>query len=269
MGITLERWLRLRTYLSEDALGGPRVLKMNWVINVQKGGTLPFVLALMVLTDTWTITAWTYLAMHGSYGLIWLLKDAVMPDKRWQTQITFGGAFLTFALVLGPYWLAPILLVADDTQQPSWLLAVAIIAYALGVVTMMSSDAQKHYTLANRRGLITTGWFARVRHPNYLGEMVLYASFALVAGHVIPWLVLLWVWLALFLPNMLGKEASMSRYPQWAAYKARTGMLLPRLRRPAARPEDSDAAPTRPAGGLPAVSGGGPTGGSGLPLSDA
>ena len=80
---------------------------------------------------------------------------------------------------------------------------------------------------------------------------------------------LLWVWLALFLPNMLGKEASMSRYPQWAAYKARTGMLLPRLRRPAARPEDSDAAPTRPAGGLPAVSGGGPTGGSGLPLSDA
>ena len=220
---------------------------MNWVINVQKGGTLPFVLALMVLTDTWTVTAWTYLAMHGSYGLIWLLKDAVMPDKRWQTQITFGGAFLTFALVLGPYWLAPILLVADDTQQPSWLLAVAIIAYALGVVTMMSSDAQKHYTLANRRGLITTGWFARVRHPNYLGEMVLYASFALVAGHWIPWLVLLWVWLALFLPNMLGKEASMSRYPQWAAYKARTGMLLPRLRRPAAASPTRtprDAAPT-------------------------
>ncbi|MDH4016943.1 MAG: DUF1295 domain-containing protein [Actinomycetota bacterium] len=241
MGITLDRWLRLRSYLSEDVLGGPRVLKMNWVINFQKGGTLPFMLALMALTDTWTVTAWTYLAMHGSYGLIWLLKDAVMPDKRWQTRITFGGAFMTFALVLGPYWLAPILLVADDTQQPSWLLAVAIIAYALGVVTMMASDAQKHYTLQNRRGLITTGWFARVRHPNYLGEMVLYASFALVAGHWIPWLVLLWVWLALFLPNMLGKEASMSRYPQWAAYKARTGMLLPRLRRPAA--DDSDAAP--------------------------
>ena len=40
---------RLRSYLSEDFLGGPRVLKLNWVINFQKGGTLPFVLALMAL----------------------------------------------------------------------------------------------------------------------------------------------------------------------------------------------------------------------------
>ena len=209
------------------------MLKLSWVVNVQKGGTLPFVLGLMALTDTWTPTAWTYLAMHGSYGLIWLLKDAVMPDARWQTRITFGGAALSFALVLGPYWLAPILLVRDDTEQPAWLLVGAAIAYALGVVLMMASDSQKHFTLAERPGLITTGFFARVRHPNYLGEMVLYASFAVVAGHLLPWLVLLWVWLGLFVPNMLGKEASMSRYPEWPAYRARTGMLLPRLRRPA------------------------------------
>jgi protein-S-isoprenylcysteine O-methyltransferase Ste14 len=231
----LKRWLDLRAHLSQDFLGGPRVLKLNWVINFQKGGTLPFVLALMALTDTWTATAWTYLALHGSYGLIWLLKDRVMPDARWQARITFGGAFLSFALVLGPYWLAPVLLVLDDTQQPAWLLAAAAIAYAIGVVVMMVSDAQKHFTLAERRGLITTGFFARVRHPNYLGEMVLYAAFAVVAGHWLPWVVLAWVWLGLFVPNMLGKEASMSRYPQWAEYKGRTGMLLPRIGR-AARP---------------------------------
>ena len=86
-----------------------------------------------------------------------------------------------------------------------------------------------------------------MRHPNYLGEMVLYASFAVVAGHWIPWLVLAWVWLALFVPNMLGKEASMSRYPEWAAYKARTGMLLPRLRRPTAPAADSESAQNPPA----------------------
>lgn len=243
VGIVVDRLTRLRTHLSEDFLGGPRVLRLSWVINVQKGGTLPFVLALMAVTDTWTATAWTYLALHGSYGLIWLLKDAVMPDARWQTRVTFGGAFMAFALVLGPYWLAPILLVAGDTQQPAWLLASAAIAYALGVVLMMASDAQKYFTLQHRRGLITTGWFARVRHPNYLGEMVLYASFAVVAGHWIPWLVLAWVWLVVFVPNMIGKEASMSRYPEWAAYKARTGMLLPRLRRVATAP----ATPATPA----------------------
>jgi protein-S-isoprenylcysteine O-methyltransferase Ste14 len=234
MSPALSRWLDLRTYLSEDALGGPRMVKMNWVINFQKGGTLPFVLALMALTDTWTATAWTYLALHGSYGLIWLMKDLIMPDARWQRRITFGGAFLSFALVLGPHWLAPILLIRDQTEQPAWLLASAAIAYAIGVVLMMASDAQKHFTLAERRGLITTGFFARVRHPNYLGEMILYASFAVVAGHWLPWLVLAWVWLGLFVPNMLGKEASMSRYPEWPAYRARTGMLLPRLRLPSA-----------------------------------
>lgn len=244
----LERWLSIRTHLSEDAFGGPRVLKLNWVINLQKGGTLPFVLALMALTDTWTATAWTYLALHGSYGLIWLGKDAIMPDARWQKRITLGGAFLTFALVLGPYWLAPILLVRDDTQQPAWLLACCAIAYAIGVVLMMASDAQKHFTLAERRGLITTGFFARVRHPNYLGEMILYASFAVVAGHWLPWLVLAWVWLGLFVPNMLDKEASMSRYAEWPSYYARTGMLLPRfrIRPPANTPQAAGVTSGRP-----------------------
>ena len=41
-----------------------------------------------------------------------------------------------------------------------------------------------------------------------------------------------WVWGVVFLTNIMLKEASMSRYPEWQAYRARTGMLLPRLRRP-------------------------------------
>jgi hypothetical protein len=93
----------------------------------------------------------------------------------------------------------------------------------------MVSDAHKHFVLQVRRGLITDGLFSRIRHPNYLGEMMLYASFALLAQHWAPWLVLLWVWAGVFLPNILAKEASMARYPEWAAYRARTGLLLPRL----------------------------------------
>ena len=56
--------------------------------------------------------------------------------------------------------------------------------------------------------------------------MMLYGSFAVVAGHWAPWLVLAWVWTALFLPNMLKKERSMSRYPEWAAYKARRSISV-------------------------------------------
>jgi protein-S-isoprenylcysteine O-methyltransferase Ste14 len=225
------RWFAIRDWLTVDFPGGPRFLKLSWVINAQKGGTLAFVLALMFAFDNYTATAWTYAALHGSYGLIWLLKELVHPDPGWQQRVTLGGAVNAWLLVLGLYWIAPVLMVTLRIEAAVWVLALSTGLYAIGVVLMMGSDAQKFFVLAVRKGLISDGFFARVRHPNYLGEMLVYASFAIVAGHWAPWLVLGWVWTAVFLPNMLRKEASMSRYPEWTAYRARTGMLLPRLLR--------------------------------------
>lgn len=238
----LARWLQIRDHLSDDFLGGPKVVTLAWVINLQKGGTLPVVLAMMFFFDCFTTTAWTYAALHGSYGLIWLLKELVHPDPGWQKKVTIGGALNAFFLVLGPYWLAPFLLTSRHLEQSAPVLAAATILYALGVVIMMGADTQKYFVLKARRGLITDGWFARVRHPNYLGEMMLYASFAVVAGHVVPWLVLAWVWLGLFVPNMLRKEHSMARYPEWPAYRARSGFLWPRRRAAAGDAPDADAA---------------------------
>ena len=40
------------------------------------------------------------------------------------------------------------------------------------------ADAQKYFTLRLKRGLITDGMYRYIRHPNYLGEMMLYGSFA-------------------------------------------------------------------------------------------
>ena len=225
----LTGWLKLRDHLSDELFGGPKVLKAAWVINLQKGGTLPFVLGLMWAFDNWSATAWTYAALHGSYGLCWLLKDRVFPDPNWEKRVTFGGAVMMWAGGLALYWIAPVLIVTQRIEASAPLRAVATILYVLGVVTMMGSDAQKHFVLLARRGLITTGFFARVRHPNYLGEMMLYGTFALLAQHWAPWAVLAWIWLGVFLPNILRKEASMSRYPEWAAYRARSGLLLPSL----------------------------------------
>jgi len=231
---TLFRTLRrMNEYLSKDFLGGPKVLKAAWVINVQKGGTLPFVLLLMVLYDNYSTAAWVYLGLHGSYGLCWLLKHLVFPDPGWEERVTFGGAVNMWLFVLGLYWVAPFLLISDvlGAARPDPAPAVlggAIVLYAVGVVIMMAADCQKYFTLRVQRGLITDGLFRLIRHPNYLGEMMIYASFAVVAGHWIPWLILAWVWGALFSTNIAMKEASMSRYPEWAAYKARTGRLLPK-----------------------------------------
>lgn len=244
----LTRWIRLRDHLSTDLFGGPRPLKLAHVINAQKGGTLPFVLALMWCFGCDTPTAWTYAALHGSYGLIWLMKDLSFPDPGWQRRVTIGGAASALGLVLLPYWLAPVIITAQRVEAPTWLLAAATLVYAVGVSLMLAADAQKYYTLAARRGLITTGLFSRTRNPNYLGEMMVYGSFAALSMHWAPWAVLAWVWLGLFLPNMLQKDASMSRYPEFAAWRARTGLLLPRLGRPAEAA--SHDARTLPGGGL-------------------
>jgi protein-S-isoprenylcysteine O-methyltransferase Ste14 len=229
----LKRFIALRDYLTDDFLGGPKLFTLASAINLQKGGTLVFVLALMSIYGVWTPTAWTYLGLHGSYGLIWLLKEVVFPDPGWQKKITIAGALNAWLFVLGLYWIAPWLIVTQRIEQPPGVLGAAIVLYALGVVLMIGADAQKYFVLRVRRGLIVDGFFARTRNPNYLGEMMLYASFAIVAGHWLPWVVLAWVWLFLFVPNMLRKDLSMARYPEWAPYKARTGLLLPKPNRSA------------------------------------
>lgn len=238
-------WMhRLITYLSQDFLGGPRVLKLSWVINFQKAGTLPFVLLLMWWYGNYSTAAWVYLALHGSYGLLWVMKDLTIPDRRWHVRVTLGGALMSFLLVLGLYWVAPFLLISGvlrPAQPPSsGLLGAAIALHTLGVVMMIAADWQKYYRLKYNPGLITDGMFRFIRHPNYLGEMIVYSSYALLVRHWIPWVILAWVWGTVFLTNMLTIEASLSGYPQWTEYKARTGMLLPRLFPPKSTLDDSE-----------------------------
>ncbi len=86
------RYMKLRDHLTEDFLGGPKILSLAWAINLQKGGTLAFVLSLMAMYTVWTPTAWVYFCLHGSYGLISLLKELVFPNSAWQKRITIGGA---------------------------------------------------------------------------------------------------------------------------------------------------------------------------------
>lgn len=227
---------KLTTYLSQDAFGGPRPWRLSTLINLQKGGTFLFVLGLMAACRNWGIGAWTYLALHGTYGLCWLIKHVTFPDARWSSRVTWGGGFFAFALVLGPYWLAPVLVITPvlgprPELQP-WLIGLAIAIHTFGLALMMSADAQKHAALALRPGLITTGLYSRLRHPNYLGEMLLYAAYALLARHWAPWAVLAVIWGFLFLPNMLVMEERLSRHSGWPDYKARTGFLFPRLRSP-------------------------------------
>jgi len=226
------RMRRFTDWLVNDFAGGPRPWKFAWVINFQKAGTFLFLGGLMAWYHNTSTAAWIYLAMHGSYGLVWIIKDTAFPDPNWQKRITIGGGINAFLGVLGWYWVFGWLLISGVSRpryplpDPAWF-CVCISLCILGCVIMIAADAQKYFTLRVKRGLITDGMHRYIRHPNYLGEIMIYASFALMVSHWLPWVVLAWVWLGLFAVNMTLKEASMSRYPEWAAYKARTWWLVP------------------------------------------
>ena len=230
------RMQRINQRMMFELGGGPRPLKAAWVINLQKAGCFPFYVFLMWYyadKTPWATStaAWTYLAMHGSYGLVWLLKDMVFPDPSWQGRCTIPSA-IYLAVGLALYWAIGWVLISGvsspDYPLPdnAWF-ALCVSLCILGSVLMFGADVQKYVQLRAKRGLITNGLFTYIRHPNYLGEMMIYGSFALMAWHWLPVLVLGYVWLGMFAVNMVMKEASMSRYPEWAAYKKKTWWLVP------------------------------------------
>ena len=102
--------------------------------------------------------------------------------------------------------------------------AVAAGGIGPGRVTQLMRPIQRP------RRLITDGLFALSRNPNYFGEMLIYASFCLLAQHWLPWVACAFMWCGVFLVNMLRKERSMSRYPEHAAWRATTGFVVPSLR---------------------------------------
>ena len=227
-------WARFTAFMTERFLGGPQVLKFAWVINFQKTGTFFYILLLMNYYQNYSVAACVYLALHGMYGFCWMLKHFAFPDQSWEKKVTIGGGLMAFVLVLGLYWVFPYLLISgilgpDQKMASLAVLTAAISLHTLGVVIMMTADCQKYFTLKHHQGLIREGLFKYIRHPNYLGEIMLYASYAMIVQHWIPWAILAWVWIGVFLVNILQKEASISRYPEWADYKKQSGMLIPKL----------------------------------------
>lgn len=186
------------------------------------------VVIMMFYFQNFSVGAWGYLALHGSYGLMWLLKDQLFPDKKWEEKCTIGYGVFVFA-VLVFYWLAPFMLISRYADPPNFLIALSIAMSLIGFVLHFGSDAQKYFTLKYQPGLITEGFFARNRNPNYLGELLIYVGFALLSMHWIGYIGITLLFIGEFIPNMVKKDKSLSRYPEFAHYKKKSWLMFSRL----------------------------------------
>jgi steroid 5-alpha reductase family enzyme len=203
-------------------------MKLKHAINAHKGSTFVVVLLFMNYFDNFSIGPWIYLALHGSYGWLWLLKDRVYPDRQWEKQVSIPYAFLVF-FSLALYWIPAYLVTASALFPPPWAISLAIAVYAIGLVLHFASDAQKHYTLIYREGLITGGFFSRSRNTNYLGEAMIYLSFALMTWQPLGFVGIAAFFIGVFIPNMLKKDKSLARYPEFSSYRKNSGFFFPSL----------------------------------------
>lgn len=202
-------------------------MKQRWFIDSHKAATFLFVLILMAVYDQWrNPTAWVYLALHGTYGMLWVLKGRIFPDRQWERATGLGyGLFIWLGLSL--YWIAPWLLTSRGVDAPPWYLGLCISLYAFGVFFHFSADMQKHTALQLQPGLITDGLFARIRNPNYFGELLIYLGFGLLAMHWAPLMVIALYLAVIWVPNMRRKDRSLARYPGFEEYKAHTKLFIP------------------------------------------
>ena len=124
-----------------------------------------------------------------------------------------------------------------------WALS-GLVLWVLGFVIEVTADRQKQLFRGqpeNAKRFITTGLWAFSRHPNYLGEMMLWTGVALIAFPVLMGWQLISLLSPLFVLFMLTKVSGIDMQerqndrdwgddPVYIKYKANTPMLFPLTR---------------------------------------
>ena len=203
-------------------------MKLNQIINLHKGFTPFVVLGLMLIYDNFSIPAWIYLSLHGTYGILWLLKEKLFPDPYFKDEMGFLTSITGF-IFLGSYWVAPFILISSQKLIPNFIIAGCVSIYIIGVFLHFASDSQKYFTLKLKKELITEGFFKYSRNTNYLGEILIYLSFAILSMNFIPFIILLIFFIIVFLPRMIKKDKSLEKYESFDEYKAKSGLILPKF----------------------------------------
>jgi len=206
---------------------GPKLIKFNWIINAQKTGTIFLMFSLMVYYNNFSTGAWLYLSLHGTYGLLWFLKDMVFPDKSFQAKLTIVPALLV-SLFLLSYWLMgfEIMCGLGDQNPSGKKIFGCFFLFSLGNILMMCADLQKYIVLKYKKGLIDDYFMKNNRNTNYFGEIIVYLTFAIACGRKEGYIMLICEWILFFGSRIYMKDLSLSRKHGFEKYKKNSYIIL-------------------------------------------
>ena len=206
------------------------MLREKHLIDFFKGCSAPVILWMMWNDGRMASpTCWVYLAIHGTYGWMWVLKSYFFGDKSWERPLVAYRAVMIVSGLMG-YWVAPFLLIRSQEEASALVLGSSVAIFALGVFLHFVSDMQKSLHLKYSPGkLLREGLWRKTRNPNYLGELLIYTSFSLLSLQRLPWVLFSLVILIEWIPNLVRKDRSLSRYPDFNDYRRGSWILFPKF----------------------------------------
>ena len=165
--------------------------------------------------------------------------DEIKPSLfRFLNVWTIQGLWVTFTMA------AALTAITTTSRKGLDLFALAgFLLWVIGFAIEVAADAQKsrfNADPANKGRFIQTGLWSRSRHPNYFGEILLWAGVSIIAIPVLHG----WQWAALISPffvtllltrvsgiPLLEKKADKKwgGQAEYESYKKNTPVLIPRL----------------------------------------
>ena len=226
------RWQTERFY---DLVGSATYLSCVWLV-IALAGAGPRSILLATLITVWALRLGTFLVRR--------IRRAG-KDGRFDAIKRSAARFL-LAWTLQGLWVALTLsaaLAAMTAQGPAplgGLDALGVALWLIGFSLEVVADQQKsRFRRRHPDRFIDVGLWSWSRHPNYLGEIVLWVGVAVVAASTLRG----WQWITLISPVFvtvlltkisgipLLEQRADSRFggdEAYERYKARTGVLIPR-----------------------------------------
>ncbi|HEU0296298.1 MAG TPA: SRPBCC family protein [Anaerolineales bacterium] len=202
-----------------------KITTRNVSVNMAKVVTILCLLSLPFFYEVHARQA-IYLAMHVSYCVWYLLKQAILRETVFRERDSALELIMIVATVGVGYALPGWLAFRNTTAATTFELVASVTLFFFGSVINSGADVQKITALRLRPGLITDGFWGLSRNINYFGDLMRYSAMALLSGSAWSWLVVLVV-LGNNVDRMQKKARSLSRYPEYAAYRSSVPALLP------------------------------------------
>ena len=220
--------IALLTSPSENPFNfGLKIFPVHIIVNIQKGGTIFIMYLLMLYFNNFSTGAYTYLSLHGSYGIIWVIKDIIFPDKSMHVKTCLIPAGALIGLLLLYWGIGFEMMYGLGIQEPNNMrIFLCFIIYSFGLIFMICADLQKYLILKYKKILVNSYFLAWNRNTNFLGEIMIYFSFAFIVGRIECYLLLIFVWSTFFAGRIYLKEKSLQKKKGYNLYVQNSYLIL-------------------------------------------